>query len=119
LHFSENPAKAISVQDSMKIGLHLIRPAIVLILAVFGWWTVMFWSHPMERAPGPMDLAPDLSYGYPWEFGIDRCDVAGGLYGIDVWKPRYFILDGLIWAAVIGLAAMVLNWVMKVANPNG
>jgi hypothetical protein len=103
----------------MKLGLHLLRPTIVLILALFGWWEVMFYPYPIEKSPGPWAMAPDLSYGCPWEFAIDRKGLGGGLYGIDIWRPRYFVLDGLIWAAVIGLAVVVLNWILKVANPNG
>ena len=58
-----------------------------MILALFGWWAVMFWPHSLQGPPGSLELAPDLSYGFPWEFGIDFRDVAGGVYGIDLWKP--------------------------------
>jgi hypothetical protein len=104
----------------MKLGIKIVRPAVIVILSMLGWWTVMFWPHPIEKPPGSKNIARDVSYGYPWEFGIDESDVAGGFpCSIDVWKPRYFVLDGVIWAAVIGCGALVLFRVTKVADPNG
>ena len=100
----------------------MVRPAVILILAILGWWTAMFWPQPSADVDPTesMNIGRDISFGYPWEFGIDEHDVAGGFpCSIDVWKPKYFVLDGLIWAVLIGCGAVVLLWVTRIANPNG
>jgi hypothetical protein len=111
----------ISVQSNMKIGFQLVRPALVLAFSVGAWWIAMFWSRPDTSAypPGTVCIAQDTSYGRPWVFGIDMSDVASDSpCNIDLWKPGFFVLDGLIWAAVVGCGAAVLIWITRIANPN-
>jgi hypothetical protein len=107
----------------MRIRIGLLRPAIILVLAGLGWWTAMFWPQNMkerERIARETHMSSDLKYGWPLLFGIDMNDVASGYpRNIDIWYPAAFVLDGLIWAAVVGCGAMVLLWITRIANPNG
>ncbi len=87
-HFPADLAPFIRVQSSMKLGLHLIRPVIVVLIAACGWRGAMFWPRPIPNPPGSPNFAPAVSYGYPWEFGVDYPDVASGFpCSIDVWTP--------------------------------
>jgi hypothetical protein len=106
----------------MQIGWGIVRPAAVLAMSVLVWWIVMFWPcpDPTVYPPEPPNLAHDISYGRPWVFGIDESDVASNYpCNIDIWKPGFFVLDGLIWGAVVACGAAVLLWITRIANPNG
>lgn len=73
-----------------------------------------------ERIARETHMSSDVTYGWPLEFAIDQNDVAGGFLGIDRWMPRWcFVVDGLIWAAVMGCAAALLLWITRIAHPNG
>jgi len=83
----------------------------------------MFWPQNMkewERIARETRRSSDLKYGWPLQFGIDLNDVVSGYpRNIDIWYPGAFVLDGLIWAAVVGSGAAVLLWITRIANPNG
>ena len=103
------------------MGLRLLRPIGVLALNALAWWAIMFWPLPDATVypPGAPKLGHDVSYGRPWKFGIDMNDVASDAPGnIDIWKWEFFLLDGLIWAAVLGGGSAVLLWIARTANPN-
>lgn len=107
----------------MRINLGLLRPAIILVLAALGWCTAMFWPQNMKeyrRIVRETQVSSDLNYGWPLLFGIDMNDVVSGYpRNIDLWYPGAFVLDGLLWAAVVGCGAAVLLWITRIANPNG